>query len=729
MSKLSLLYVDDTYIITTYETFKDKKYNINSLHYFAQQDNITEYKKIIKHKFKKELPLNEIIKIDRRYLLNINENLDNNNDILINNINKFIESADIKTFSLKSPFDTGKTQLIKQILDKTQYKRILWVSYRISLTNDIHYNFKEYDFKNYQTDNILLSDKIIIQLESLFKLDNNNFKDTECENYVPSYDLVIIDEIESILNHFSSQTIKDSYNTYEYLQEIINNSSKLIVLDGDTSNRTYNYITYFGISINIENDAKFNKKHFEIIEDDNEFMNEIYNELDAKNKIVICSQSKRDVEIIVKTLNDKYEDLEIYSYTSLDSDTNQLKNVNKYWLQADVIIYSPSIESGINCDIPYFNRLFGIFSNMSSSQRGFLQMINRVRKIQNPKITILNEKIFKLNDIYKYVTYEDVKNALICSNNFRMVQTYETIDNKRVKIKELSNYHINYIYNEMERHNKSAYYFLSLFKQIVEEKGHTFEYIKKDKLQKTKISNEIYNNLLDAPLISYEQSILYTQKQKTLDRDEKIKLQKYFMCHKLGLDFLTLDIIKKFYNKFYLIDNLIYLIDIKNYKLNNDATTIMHFKKTNLFIELIQDIGFNNIFDSKRYITNEELITNFKMIFNKSELYSNQKASKLNYNIPYSKFDDSTTSKQLLGHLNTILKDYSIKISKHQQTIKNNKKYCYKIEILNDVDEMIKSKINNHNYNLIDANNIFKCNKNNLEKLIIKYEKNNDNEN
>ena len=67
MPKSSLLYVDDTYIITTYETFKDKEYNINSLHYFAQQDNISEYKKIIKNKFKPELPLNEIIKIDRRY--------------------------------------------------------------------------------------------------------------------------------------------------------------------------------------------------------------------------------------------------------------------------------------------------------------------------------------------------------------------------------------------------------------------------------------------------------------------------------------------------------------------------------------------------------------------------------------------------------------------------------------------------------------------------------------
>ena len=129
-------------------------------------------------------------------------------------------------------------------------------------------------------------------------------------------------------------------------------------------------------------------QYFEIIEDQNNFMNEIYNELDIKNKIVICSQSKRDVENIVKILREKYEDIDIYSYTSLNSDADQLKNVNKYWAQADVLIYSPVIESGINYDNQHFNRLFGLFSNMSSSQRAFLQMINRVRKIQNPKITM-----------------------------------------------------------------------------------------------------------------------------------------------------------------------------------------------------------------------------------------------------------------------------------------------------------------------------------------------------
>ena len=117
-------------------------------------------------------------------------------------------------------------------------------------------------------------------------------------------------------------------------------------------------------------------------------------------------------------------------------------------------------------------------------------------------------------------------------------------------------------------------------------------------------------------------------------------------------------------------------------------------------------------------------VFNCLLIFNNSELYSNQKASKLNYNIPYFKFDDNTNSKQLLGHINTILTDYSIKIILYRETSNKIRMNYYKLEILNDVDEMIKSRIDNHNYNLIDSNNIFMCDKNNLENLIIKYEKN-----
>jgi len=135
--------------------------------------------------------------INYRYLLdaNINDNL------LVTKTNDFFSDENIKSLNICSPYNTGKTQYIKNVLDKFQPERILWVSYRISLTNDIKYNFESYGFQTYLTGNYR-ADKLIVQLESLHKLDyNSEFIDEG--NGVPSYDLVIIDEVESILSQFN----------------------------------------------------------------------------------------------------------------------------------------------------------------------------------------------------------------------------------------------------------------------------------------------------------------------------------------------------------------------------------------------------------------------------------------------------------------------------------------------------------------------------------------------
>ena len=65
---------------------------------------------------------------------------------------------------------------------------------------------------------------------------------------VPKFDLVIIDEIESILKQFDSPTFKrgQSKGVFEYLTNIIKTSSKMITLDGDMNNRSYNFIEHFG---------------------------------------------------------------------------------------------------------------------------------------------------------------------------------------------------------------------------------------------------------------------------------------------------------------------------------------------------------------------------------------------------------------------------------------------------------------------------------------------------
>ena len=69
--------------------------------------------------------------------------------------------------NLRSPYDTGKTQLIKEAMNKYDPKRVLWISTRITYTFDILKTFEEdFDFKNYH-DNDFKADRILVQLESL----------------------------------------------------------------------------------------------------------------------------------------------------------------------------------------------------------------------------------------------------------------------------------------------------------------------------------------------------------------------------------------------------------------------------------------------------------------------------------------------------------------------------------------------------------------------------------
>ena len=75
----------------------------------------------------------------------------------------------IKSLNLRSPYDTGKTKLIQKIITKFNRKKILWLSYRKTLTNDILGSFGEgFNFKDYQKQDYK-ADRLIIQLESITK--------------------------------------------------------------------------------------------------------------------------------------------------------------------------------------------------------------------------------------------------------------------------------------------------------------------------------------------------------------------------------------------------------------------------------------------------------------------------------------------------------------------------------------------------------------------------------
>lgn len=148
LSKKSKKFKNENDVIDTYKTFTKKSYSIRTLHYIAKRDDPKEYNKII---YKIDINEKEIINpvyIDNRYLLDLNYNLDNNKDLFTAKISDFFNN-DYHCLSIKSPCYSGKTDSLKKIIKKFKQKKILFISYRISLSIDLMNNFKHFDFKTY----------------------------------------------------------------------------------------------------------------------------------------------------------------------------------------------------------------------------------------------------------------------------------------------------------------------------------------------------------------------------------------------------------------------------------------------------------------------------------------------------------------------------------------------------------------------------------------------------
>jgi hypothetical protein len=710
---------------------KTSKINEGILHTLARGVNPLEYEKLnLSINYKPDVIPVETIQITKDqinkndgYLIHKDNNDLDFKDCLISNKLKEFFTSDIKSFNIKSPYDTGKTQLLTKIFKKYKQERILFLSYRKTLTSDLMYSFDDFGFKDYRDANCKETNKLIIQLESINKIKPSFlFVDEEFE--IPKYDLVIIDEVESILQQFNSETFKgESKSAFEFINAIIKNSNKLITLDGDLSFRGFNYIKNFGSSINIINPVKKNQRNFYIIDNENIFHSNIECALNDKKKIVIVSQTSSMCDSLFVFIKQKYKDIKMAVYTGStnDKDKTELSNVLKNWVELDVLIYSPTIESGVNFDLPHFDKIFGVVSSGCNSQRAFCQMLSRVRKITDNNITILASRLnyveLKKSNIY---TFDEVQNALI---TLGIIKVNETIEGSKM-VKRLSSYDINFCYNKIEELMKNKFYYLGYLVHLLKNKGHQVTNLiepkkKDDKKNKVELSEDIINSKCkNSELLSIVDDItedkfkflLEKQKQSTADKVDKLQIKKFVIKASLGVDKMDEKILG-YYDSPFIIRNIEHLIDKTNIKQYNDNQTKETIKKVEIINDLITKLGFK-LFDGKM-ISRENFEKNVEEIMKTNELFINPKLVKVLFN---SSKVGIKTNRQFLGFVNSILENYKLKIKSDEIRVKKEdiekigktKDTAYSLQFIDGyetINELIQYKINK-GYKLNDTNNI-----------------------
>ena len=239
-----------------------KRYNIGTLFLWVKHDNLDKFNEIKNkltciHDVFNDTTIYNSIKINTQYLVSKDSN-NNDQEIFKNTINEFRKN-DIKSLVIKSHYNSGKSTFIHNFIKNNNFKRILFISHRITLCEEEYSKFKDLGFVRYNDGKCAYqSDRLIVQLDSLLNVKNfsnsiliDNKKFEEC------FDLIILDEVESIIYHFNGSTMKDkAEKTFNFMTLLLQNSKKNILLDGDISHRSLNFISNIDSYIYIENTYK-----------------------------------------------------------------------------------------------------------------------------------------------------------------------------------------------------------------------------------------------------------------------------------------------------------------------------------------------------------------------------------------------------------------------------------------------------------------------------------------
>lgn len=665
-------------------------------------------------------------------------------------IHKFVEDGG--NYVIKSRMGTGKSFLLRELI-KIHFmdNRILYLSHRQTFTLNVYGSLKELGFYNYLdgVDNISTQDKIILQIDSIRHLMNNGMS-------IKTFDLIILDELESLLNHLSSPTLFDKRNLVcMILNQLIKNAKWLVSLDADFGNRGYEFLNRIRDKPKIiVNDYETVQKKFIFCCNYNKQCYQIVEDLKNHKNIVIVSLSKTIVDdIYQRIMATKIKGVKVIRYTSMTDDAQKvdLDNVNEIWKKYNCVMYSPTIEAGLSFDVEHFNSMYCFLNGGSCSPRSFLQMIGRIRILENQEIKCCHERsmIYTGKNIY-IPPIDDVEELIIAHGQPTLNQQFVDTGDGTFKL-ELKkdaftrtfshNYIENYektvrflpVLKEMIRENKWKYSIDNGIddaqkenKEVDEKDNDDDDCNKKDGnetvsscevtdvpdicpdnemvstvAQTTKLTTEI-DDLLDTPLVTTDEyTRLLTKKNKNkATRMDKLAIEKYRLIKKFHIkeSELTSDFLHDWKGKEYVLDNILYYIG--KLKVDHDDDQYLNtMKQRKTYIdELAKVYGFKSLFDFDTEVTKDTEMEDRmrKSQFLKWDIYVKIMVcfSKRMYR---TKEDNKFSVSAFIMLSDALFGDFAVKLicHKHRARIEGKLKWIYNYKLSFDrigIDHLIKQQ-------------------------------------
>ena len=555
-------------------------------------------------------------------------------------INDFLQKGG--AYAIKSNMGTGKTQLLKTIISLNfTDKRIIYLSHRQTFTHNIHGSFKSLGFANYLEENrntLGNHDKIILQIDSLIKIFDE-------DNTITPYDFIILDEIESLLAHMSSNTLSNKRNKIcIIINALLQGAKWILALDADYNHRAQEFLLQtVGKPKLIINQHISSKKKFLFTKNYEKRIIQLIEDLKNNKNIVVICLSKNTLDEIYQKIETTLPDTKAKIYTSMTDDCEKelLTNANELWRNFQLIMYSPTIEAGLDFNEPHFHKIYCFLNNGSCSPRALLQMIGRIRSLEDPNILCFYEKTMKYYSVGHtiYIPHVDETEELLLKHDASLPNETITLDdNGKLRLTVTKNPFTRvFAHNFIENYEKRVG-FMPKFKEILAEKEH--DYLNEDEIieetNTTELADSVeqpnlnpfdcsettgtsaskstvhMDDLLAAPFINEfdRVDLEKLQKQNKLDKLGKLALQKYYLVRdfKLTPERFDLPFLINWYGKDHIRKNALFAMGKLKVDITQDPILNKLPQKLQYLKLFLNTYGFTGLLDEQTITKTPEMV-------------------------------------------------------------------------------------------------------------------------
>jgi hypothetical protein len=293
------------------------------------------------------------------------------------------------TLAVSAQMKLGKTKALRRFVeanfpaDGIETKVVRFVTFRQTFSRSIADDFPDFTlYSDVAGDlDVVRHPRLIVQVESLHRL--------RMPTRGEPVDLLILDEVESILGQFNSGLHKHFNAAFAMFRWLLLTARHVICMDANLGDRTFRTLARMRPAhpphFHWNRHARAADDTYAFTADQSVWLERLHAAVRGDQKVVLASNSLAEARAFDEALRRQFPDKRVMLYSSETAPSEKARHfadVHKYWGDLDVLIYTPTCSAGVSFELEHFDVLFAYFCDVSCDVETCRQMLGRVRRLR-----------------------------------------------------------------------------------------------------------------------------------------------------------------------------------------------------------------------------------------------------------------------------------------------------------------------------------------------------------